>query len=542
MPSSPSSPHARHPASPSSPAGPWQRWGPWLAGLVALGLIAAGLWRLEAASAGLQVTTQRLGPTPVTVFRPAPAAAAASAPVVLIAHGFAGSQQLMQPFATTLAHHGFVAITFDFPGHGRNPVPMHGGLADPDESLRVLLASMNEMGGFARGLAASGGGRYAVVGHSMASDIVVRHAQAHPEVQATVGVSLFAPSIVATTPGDSPRNLLVVAGALEPQMMADEALRVVGRVAGTGAALDTAYGRFDDGTARRASLSPGVEHIGVLYSAHTLAESLAWLNAAFGRPPVRPPPFVDARGGSLGLLLAGVVLLAWPLSRGLPVVGLVAEPEARRRWWSPRGQLPLSLAPALATPLLLWPLPSDFLPLLLGDYLVLHFALYGALTAAGLWWTARRPPRWGAGRGAALAGAIMMATTFAVLAIGVPVDRYIFNVQPDAGRLPLMLAMCAGTLPYFLADEWLTRSTAAAPGAYFVSKLCFLLSLVLAIVLNPSRLFFLAIIVPAILLLFIVYGLFSRWAWHRSGHPAVGAVANALAFGCFIAVTFPLVG
>jgi hypothetical protein len=28
-----------------------------------------------------------------------------------------------------------------------------------------------------------------VIGHSMASDIIVRHAQAHPEVQASVGGS-----------------------------------------------------------------------------------------------------------------------------------------------------------------------------------------------------------------------------------------------------------------------------------------------------------------------------------------------------------------
>ena len=111
----------------------------------------------------------------------------------------------------------------------------------------------------------------------MASDIVVRHAQAHPELQATIGVSLFAPSITADTPLDSPRNLLVIVGALEPGLLAREALRVVGRVAGADVQLDTLYGRFEDGTARRATLSPGVEHIGVLYSAHTQAQTLAWL-------------------------------------------------------------------------------------------------------------------------------------------------------------------------------------------------------------------------------------------------------------------------
>jgi dienelactone hydrolase len=514
--------------------------------MLAVMAIGIATRQLEASTDGLAISTQRLGTTPVTVFRPAPSAG--PAPVVLIAHGFAGSQQLMQPFALTLARNGFVAITFDFPGHGRNSAPMRGGLTDQDASLRTLLAAMEEMGAFARGLARADGGeggegRYAVVGHSMASDIVLRHAQAHAEVQATVGVSLFAPSIKADTPGDSPRNLLVISGALEPQMMATEALRVVGRVAGDGAAPDTTYGRFENGTARRATQSPGVEHIAVLYSTRTLAETLDWLNAAFARPPASHP-FIDARGPWLGLLLAGVVALAWPLSRLLPRVGSSVAPALRverLRWWSRRGQAALSLLPALITPLLLWKLPSHFLPILLGDYLLLHFGLYGLLTMAGLRASGRRPPRIARGRALALGLAILFTSAYALLAVGVPVDRYVFNVRPQAVRLPLILVLCAGTLPYFLADERLTRDTGAPRGAYVASKLCFLLSLVLAIALNPQRLFFLAIIVPAILLLFIIYGLFSRWAGRRTGHPAVAATANALAFGCFIAVTFPLV-
>jgi len=542
-------------------SGSWSRWGPGVVAALALLAIVTALWQLEAATRGLDVQKLTLGSTPVTVFRPAaltvvPAAPAGGpAPVVLIAHGFAGSQQLMQPFATTLARNGFVAITFDFPGHGRNSAPMFGGLADQPRSQRTLLQAMEEMGRYAAQLAAAngGGGRYAVVGHSMASDIVVRHAQSQAQgaVQAAVGVSLFAPSIKAETPPDSPRNLLVIAGALEPGVMAREALRVVGRVGGPGAVADTLYGRFEDGTARRATLAPGVEHIGVLYSGHTLTETLNWLNAAFGRPPAKQP-FVDVRGPALGWLLLGVVALAWPLSRWLPHVGSIAlsTPRVgavalptgpRRRWRGWRGQAALTLLPAVLTPLLLWKLPTHVLPLLLGDYLVLHFALYGALTAAGLWLAGHRPPRWTPGRGLALAVAMVLVSAYAVLAVGLPVDRYIFNVQPEAVRLPLLLAMCAGTLPWFLADEWLTRDGHAARGAYLASKAAFLLSLVAAIALNPQRLFFLAIIVPAVLLLFVVYGLFSRWAEKSTGHPGVAAVANALAFGCFIAVTFPLV-
>ena len=525
----------------------WPPWWRWLVGASALLAIGAGVGQLEALRDGVVIEAQRLGTTPVTVFRPAgggtgTGTGTGAAPVVLIAHGFAGSQQLMQPFALTLARNGFVAVTFDFPGHGRNPAPMRGGLADQNASLRTLLASMDEMGGFARSLAGAGG-RYAVLGHSMASDIIVRHAQADPAVQASVGVSLFAPSIVADTPGDSPRNLLVITGALEPRLLADEALRVVGRVAGAGPQTDTTYGRFDAGTARRATRSPGVEHIGVLYSAHTQAETLAWLNAAFGRAPV-PQPFVDARGPALGLLLLGVVALAWPLSGLLPQVGVAlghAAAAQRRLWWRWRGQAPLTLVPALATPLLLWKLPTDVLPILLGDYLLLHFAVYGLLTLGGLWLVGQRPARLAAGRAAAFAAAVLATAAYALLAVGVPVDRYLFNLQPEAVRVPLVLALCAGTLPYFLADEWLTRGSGAPRSAYVVSKLAFLVSLVLAIALNPQRLFFLAIIVPAILLLFVIYGLFSRWAHASTASPAVAALANALAFAWFVTLTFPLV-
>ena len=503
----------------------------WLVAAAALAAIAAGVLQLERDRSDLVVDTRQVGSQPVTVYRPA--TAREPAPVVLVAHGFAGSQQLMQPIAITLARNGYAAITFDFPGHGRNADPMRGGLKDEQQSLQTLIASMEEMRTLA--LELSGGRPYAVLGHSMASDIVVRHAQAHPEVAATVAVSLFAPSITKDSPADSPRNLLVIDGAWEPEFMYTEALRVT-----ASATLGATHGDFPAGTARRATLAPGVEHIGVLYSSHTLAESVAWLDQAFGRAGASAPHAV-ASGPWLGLLFAGVVALAWPLSFLLPKVSPASpvDPAPRRPWWRWRGQAPVVVVPALLTPLLLWKLPGEFLPILLGDYLLLHFALYGLLTLAGLRLLREPLPRvaW-----PALAVAALAASAYALLAMGLPLDRYIFNMQPVEPRLPLIAAMCAGTLPWFLADEWMSRAPRAAPGTYLASKCGFLISLVLAIALNPARLFFLAIIVPAILLLFLVYGLFSRWTFARSAHPAVAAIANALAFAWFVAVVFPLVG
>jgi len=521
--------------------------------LLALAAILVGLWGLEGAEAGLTVTPGRVGVIPVTTFAPA---AAGPAPVVVVAHGFAGSQQLMLPFAVTLARSGFRVVTFDFPGHGRNSAPLRGGLADNAVRGAVLMQALDAVVGFAHGL--QGVKQVALLGHSMASDIVVGYARAHPDVQATVAVSLFSPSVTA----GSPRNLLVVAGALEPGMIRDEGLRIVRLTGGDAVQQRITYGQFEDGTARRSTLSGGVEHIGVLFSRQSLEETLDWLNQAFGRQG--GDGWVDARGPWLGLLYLGLVALAWPLSGLLPRVAVV--PMGAGLGW--RTLLPLAVLPAVLTPVVLWKLPTDFLPSLLGDYLTMHYAVYGLLTAAGLWFVQRRaaitaaasglygpaksssgfarhrdplPGGEGAGTLPFFVATVLVAG-YCILAIGLPIDRYVTSFMLPPGRVPIMLAVLVGTLIFSVADEWLTRGLEARRGAYAVTKVCFVLSLVLAITLNPPRLFFLIIIVPVILLFLVVYGLFSGWAYRRTGHPLVGAVAIALAFAWAIAATFPVVG
>jgi pimeloyl-ACP methyl ester carboxylesterase len=497
--------------------------------VVALAAIAAGFLGLRSASAGLAVAYTNLGSIPVTIFRPQ---SGGRAPVIVIAHGFAGSQQLMQPFAITLARNGYVAVTFDFPGHGRNPLPMGGGLTNDAARGALLLDTLDRVVSYARTLP-FGDGRVALLGHSMASDIVVRYAEAHPAIPATVAVSLFSSGITAT----SPRNLLVIDGALEPAMLTDEAYRVVGMEAAGHATARVTYGDFSAGTARRLSLSGGVEHIGVLFSRQSMREALGWINQAFGR---RSEGYLDHRGPPLAMLFAGLVALAWPLSRLLPIVSAVPR-GAAIRW---RGWALVAVAPAVLTPLLLWKLPTDFLPILLGDYLAVHFALYGLLTVVAMRLVRRHaapavdsslPWR----RIMLAAGAI---ATYSVVVIGTPINAYITSFMPIAVRVPLILAMLAGTLPYFIADEWATRGAGAPWGGYALTKICFLASLVLAVTLNLQRLFFLIIIVPVILIFFVVYGLFSTWAFRRTQNPLVGAFANAMAFAWAIAVTFPVVG
>ncbi len=544
---------------------------------VALLCIAVGLLRLESATAGLSITHTYAGQTPVTVFRPK---AGGPAPVVVIAHGFAGSQQLMQPFAATLARNGFIAVTFDFRGHGRNPLPLRGDVTKVEEGpTPALVKEFGEVAAFAQKLPGSDG-RIAVLGHSMASDIVIRYAQAHPEVAATVAVSMFSPGVTPT----SPRNLAVIVGNNEPEKLKDEGRRVVGMESGGEPDLGVIYGDFANGTARRLTFSPSVEHIGVLFSPESMRQALDWFDRAFGRDG---NGYIDARGASIGFLFFGLTLLGWPLASLLPRVS-AKQLGAGLPW---RRLLPVAIAPAILTPLILWRMPTHFLPILLGDYITVHFALYGLLTLVGLWIVSRGSKRTalksapfayagGWHKGQEITGTLLgdsgpiaqspesavredhsrpgeserrssvsyskfilavgLVSAYSILAFGLPLDRFVLSFWPIPERVTLILAVLAGTLPFFLADEWLTRGQGAARGAYGVTKLLFLISLAIAVTLNLKKLFFLILIIPIILIFFIIYGLFSGWTNRRTGNPLVGGAANALAFAWAIAVTFPM--
>ena len=497
-------------------------------GMIAVVAILIGLSGLNQAGEGLNITASTVGETPVTIFKPQ---SGQLAPVVVIAHGFAGSQQLMQPFAETLARNGYIAVTFDFLGHGRNPAPMRCDITEGLTITAALLRELTDVAATARKLPGSDG-RLAVLGHSMASDIVVRFAQANPEVEATVAVSVFSPVVTAT----SPRNLLVIVGALEPAMLSDEGLRIVNLSVGGTAVAGETYGHFSDGTARKLALARGVEHIGVLYSHDSMVEALRWINAAFGKSG---EGFIDSRGRWLALVFLGIVALAWPLSSLLPAASAVGAGTGLA--WKPF--LLAAFAPAVLTPLILWKMPTDFLPILLGDYLTLHFLLYGALTAAALNYLRKGSSQGGTTRVSwkAIAIAAAAVAAYNIIAFGLPIDSYVFSFLPIPARLPLIAAIGCGTLPYFIADEWLTRGSEARRGAYALTKLCFLLSLAISVALNPMKLFFLAIIVPAILLLFLAFGLISRWSYAATHHPLPGALANAAVFAWGIAVTFPMI-
>lgn len=484
------------------------------AAIAGLLLCGTGVWNLEAARTGLTIAALDVGTTPATVYR---IAGAAPAPAVVIAHGFAGSRQLMEAYALTLARAGYVAVSFDFEGHGRNPKPMSGDVSRIDGTTRLLMRETGRVVDAALALPFVDG-RVALLGHSMASDIIVRLAREDPRVRATVAISMFSEAVTAA----EPRNLLMVSGEFESFLRANALANA--KLADAAAEEGATIGDPAEGGGRRAAAAPNVEHVGVLYSAAALRESRDWLDAVFGRTSSGP---VAATGGSILLLMAGLVLLAWPFAGLLPRRAEPAEPVPLRVF------LVAILAPAAVTPPLLALFDTRFLPVLVADYLAAHLFVYGLLSLAILAWNGVR-----IGRVAWAAAAAFAA--YGIFVFGGALDRYAASFMPNAARLPIVAAIAVGAIPCMLADSLATEGGRARLWRVLAARAAFLASLGAAVALDFERLFFLLIIIPVIVLFFVVFGTMAGWVGRRTQSPGATGLALGVVLAWAVGVSFPI--
>ncbi len=424
----------------------------------------------------------------------------------------------MEAFALTFARAGYTAVSFDFQGHGRNPVPMSGDVTRIEGTTQRLVAETASV--IDATLALEGvTGPVALAGHSMASDIVIRQAIADQRVAAVVAVSMYSEAVTA----DTPDRLLIVTGAWERRLraVALDTLRLVSPDAEEGETAESPT----TGTLRRAAVAPSVEHVGVLYSPTSLREARRWIDDALGRESAGP---VAATGAWIALLLVGIVLLAWPLS------GLLPQGSDRPETPSRAAFLMAVLLPAVLTPIVLSPLEMRVLPVLVADYLALHLMLYGVIALAVLH---RRGI--GFGRPALLPSVALLV--FGLGVFGLALDRYAASFVPHAGRIPIILAMTLGAVPFMLADGLLTEAGRARLWRRIFARLAFLASLGLAVALDFERLFFLLLILPVIVLFFLVFGLMGAFVGQRTGNPMATGLALGLILAWALGVSFPLI-
>ncbi|HEY9895052.1 MAG TPA: alpha/beta fold hydrolase, partial [Candidatus Sericytochromatia bacterium] len=255
--------------------------------IIAILLVVSSWLGIALARSGLEVRSFQKEGIPLLYLVPQRAKAV---PGVLVAHGFAGSKQLMLGYGHVLAHAGYAVMLWDFDGHGANGTRLQR--YELQQNLDVALQALLEQ-------PQVDPDRLALLGHSMGSGIVmnagirerVSEADGRYRFAATVAVS---PTGANVTP-QSPRNLQLQAGSGEGRFVSN-AERLLAQAGGENTNLAAGQGRS-------LVVIPGVEHITILFSDGSHEAALRWLDATFSR--TNGSQYVDRRMAWYGLHLLG---------------------------------------------------------------------------------------------------------------------------------------------------------------------------------------------------------------------------------------------
>ena len=486
----------------------------WILVAVGLVLVALAVWQISTAACGLEVTLVRDAEPRLVVIEPA-GTAPGSRPLVLIAHGFAGSTAIMRGFGLTLAHAGYTAVLWDFQGHGTNPE----SLSRTEEEGGVLQGTLEAA--LAEALARGYGDpeRIAILGHSMGSGAALTFGVQHPETRATIAVSPTG-ALLST---ELPHNLLLIAGGLEGRFIENAELLL--------ADAGGPSGDLSAGTARELIVVPGVEHITILFSRAAHAAARDWLDSTFGAQP-GVQDYTDRRMLWYGLCIVGALIL------GAGLAPLAADPAAAdakpcRPLWR---RLVALVGGAVGATLILWLVGvagldlSQALGLLVGGYLLLWYGVAGVLNLLLLWELPRLPAL-----RAVLGG--LMAFSLLWLSVGLLAEWVWLPWLLIPRRLVLWPLGAALMLPWFVAAGRSVRGIGLGGriGWLLAHSVVLVGALALALLLTPE-LGFLVLILPVFPIIIALHALAA--APYRGGWPF--AISGALFVSWLLLAVFPL--
>jgi pimeloyl-ACP methyl ester carboxylesterase len=481
---------------------------------IALLLIVLSWWGVTAARTGLVMRSLNVrsglsvneGGVPLLYVAPQNAK---KVPGVLVAHGYAGSKQLMLGYAHVLVHAGYAVMLWDFAGHGANATPLQGFPLQQDLDVAYgALIRQPEVDPT----------RLALLGHSMGSGAVMSAAiRDINRYSATVAVS---PTGAGVTPS-APRNLQLQAGSWEGGFVrnAQELLMAAG-----GENDNLAQGR-----GRSLVMIPNAEHITILFRDASHQAALKWLNATFGISSTSN--YVDRR-----MIWYGLHLVAWLMLLGAVAPVLVGstienqmEIPAFRRWGG------LFLAPFVAGGVLLW-LSRVVQLQSLGGVQVGGAVGIWFFVAGMVWWGVLfRLPR---ATGGTVAVGIVLFILFWI-AFGAMAQVVWLEWLIIPARFTLWPILSLACFPWFFASAITQQKVGVFERvAWWLGQSVVLVGgFVLVLYLVPD-LGFIFLLLPLFPLLMVIFSLAAAWLDRVWSY----ALGSAMFFGWILAAAFPLSG
>lgn len=516
--------------------------------LLFLACFALGFNRVIDYESGVKRTTFLLNgvlPVPVLEMRPA---SGETGLVAIVAHGFAGSKELMASFGIELARAGVTAYLFDFPGHGESPVPLANGTFS-DQNARDNITAVGEVVAYARTHnSATKRPALVLLGHSMGSTAIGDYAMQHAHDNDILATLLVSPVGMEQPTTTLPRNLLLLVGANDIPFAITNSERMIRLGCGLKEtqALPKACGAVDTGTGRRMTILPGANHITILTDDEALRSMLNWIHNTYPQAVNDDRIHSDMRISWLLLALAGALLALFPLSSLLvDVFGINATPRAFK------GRDVLLFTLCLLTGITVavgiqyaWR-PFVFVRLLLADYVSGYFFFTALVTLLLIFFVRRVVPvplpqqlvRQG------LLGLLLAA--FLYFTVGqlstFAWQRFTFSSPERLWRCGLLFVL---VLPLFLLDEGINRGyqEQGMVRALLTSlsfKALLVLGLLVALTVTPG-LDFLSIVLPVLVLIFLLLVAFCTQLYVSGRAAIAAAVLSALVVAWSMSASFPI--
>jgi len=185
----------------------------------------------------------------------------------IISHGFAGSKEMMRQIAYDIASAGSNAVLFDFIGHGSNPYKLINRPSEITGTTQQLVIQLSDIINY---LHEKFGNEISVslVGHSMASDIVIR-ASVDERIESVVAISPYSDAITK----NFPKDLLLISGQFESHLRfhALQMVKIFKPAAKENMELSSEKIR------RKASYIQNTGHVSVIYAPQTMRTIIDWL-------------------------------------------------------------------------------------------------------------------------------------------------------------------------------------------------------------------------------------------------------------------------
>lgn len=486
------------------------------------------------------------GPIPIPVLEIRPAHGETPL-VAVVAHGFAGSKDLMTGFGVELARAGITAYLFDFPGHGESPVP----LGDTTYSARVAqenVAAVGEVVDYARtSNNATKKPQIILLGHSMGSAAVGDYSMAHANDDDIVSTILVSPIGQEQPTQTQPKNLLLLAGQNDIPFAITDSQRLLRSGCGLNDAqgLPIACGNPGDGTGRRIVLLPALNHITILNASSTFREMLNWLKQGSPQQVNTDQMQSDMRLFWMLLGATGVLLSIFPLCALLIDI---FDIHATTHAFSGREMLlfflflPLAIAASIGIQYV-WQ-PFGFIHVLLADYVSGYF-FFTAIIMALLIFAVRRIlpiPLLRQTAQQILIGVILAAFLYFTLGqlATFSWQRFTFTL-PRLWRFAVIFLL---VLPIFLLDEGISRGYQERGLwrgilASFFFKILLIAGLFAALLVTPG-LGFLSIVLPVLALIFLALVAFCTQLYANGRAAFAGAILSALVIAWVMSTTFPI--